>query len=209
MNDTEYVACWKHIETVQRGSTKPDTPHQIESYLNPKPLQRQNIDLVCNIFNDKTCAALTALNVKLKVSQGTVVFVKLIHDWYKMMSIKSKYAGTRFNDLRKPWSRYCDTYQKLLSTCIVIATCKWEAHRGRQKKLTKFTADTFINTTKANIVVAIRYKMSMISNMSCLLFGLKIPSKNSLARQGKGWVAIFILIYAMQRQQDRFLTYIN
>ena len=100
---------------------------------------------------------MTALNVKLKFSQGSVVFVKLIHDWYKMMSIKSKHAGTRFNDdLRKSWTRDCDTYQKLLSPCIVIATCKWEVHRGSQKKLTKFTTDAFINTTKANIAAAIR-----------------------------------------------------
>ena len=79
--------------------------------VNPKPLQRQSINLVSHVFNDKTCAAFRTKELiqKLKFSEGTVVFVSLIMEWYKMMNIKSKYACTRFNDEDcKPWTADCD-----------------------------------------------------------------------------------------------------
>ena len=67
--------------------------------VNPKPLQRQSINLVLQVFNDKTCAAFQTKELiqQLNFSEGTVIFISLIVQWYKMMTIKSKYACTRFN----------------------------------------------------------------------------------------------------------------
>ena len=40
----------------------------------PKPLQRQSVPLVCQVFSDKTVAALSALKTKLKIRDGTIEF---------------------------------------------------------------------------------------------------------------------------------------
>ena len=125
--------------------------------VNPKPLQRQSIDLVCQVFNEKTSAALVASKAKLDVSQGTINFINLIHQWYKMMCIKSKYSNMRLNDnFRMPWVPNCESFKKLLAICDVIESCKWPSTKGRERKLTKYTAEAFIATTKTNIIAATR-----------------------------------------------------
>ena len=45
---------------------------------------------------------------------------------------------------------------RLLHICTVIESCKWSSHHGKTKKLTKFTADAFVVTTKCNIAAAKR-----------------------------------------------------
>ena len=55
----------------------------------PKSLQRQSVPLVCR-FNIKTVAALTTLTNKLKIVEGTIVFVQMMISWFKMMNFKDK-----------------------------------------------------------------------------------------------------------------------
>ena len=72
-----------------------------------------------------------------------------------MVSVKSRYSSSRLNDeYRKPWSKDCSSFKDLSDTCNVISTCRWPAHRGRMKKLTRFTADAFIVTTKFSIAAS-------------------------------------------------------
>ena len=59
----------------------------------PKPLQRQNVPIVCQIFNDKTVAALSTLKDKLGISEGTIVLIKLITDWFHMINVKDRCSG--------------------------------------------------------------------------------------------------------------------
>jgi len=42
----------------------------------------------------------------------------------------------------------------MVSICNVVSTCQWESTGKRCRKLTKFTADAFVVTTKFNIAVA-------------------------------------------------------
>ena len=58
----------------------------------PKRLQRQNVTLVCQVFKNKTVAALTTLKNKLKINEETIVFVQMVTTWFKMMNIKDKYS---------------------------------------------------------------------------------------------------------------------
>ena len=100
MSGTNYVACWKEIENLYNEDrlNAVRLSRLNHKSVNPKLLQRQSIDLVCQVFNEKTSAALVALKAKMDFSQGTFLFISIMHQWYKMMSIKSKYSHSRLND---------------------------------------------------------------------------------------------------------------
>ena len=71
--------------------------------VHPKPLQRQSVLLVSRVFNEKTHAALVAKKDEFKFQVGTILFVQLITQWFKMMNIKDKTACIRLrDDLRAP-----------------------------------------------------------------------------------------------------------
>ena len=121
----------------------------------PKPLQRQSVPLVCQVFNDKTVAALTILSSKLEINEGTIRFIRIVTNWFKMMNVKDKYSCVRLkDDFRSPWTLGCNSFSHLTTICDVIESCAWEGGRGRKMKLTKMTASAFITTTKTNIEAA-------------------------------------------------------
>jgi hypothetical protein len=60
-----------------------------------KPLQRQSVPLVYKVFNEKTVAALKTLQQKLSVKDGTILFVSLISNWFKVMNVKDKLAAVK------------------------------------------------------------------------------------------------------------------
>ena len=102
----EYLACWSDIVNLYEEDRK--EPIRLTKLTHtsvyPKPLQCQSVPLVYQVFNEKTYAALLALTTKLKPQQGTAIFLKMISDWFKMMSVKDKYKCIRLNDdLRVPW----------------------------------------------------------------------------------------------------------
>ena len=151
---TSYVAAWSDIIALyeeDRHSTIRLTKLTHTSVY-PKPLQRQSVPLVCQVFNEKTVAALKALKSKLKISEGTIVFVEMITNWFKMMNIKDKYSAIHLrDDHRSPWKPDCPSFKRLTDTCDVIATCAWKGGKGRTLKLTKMTSNAFVVSTKTNI----------------------------------------------------------
>ena len=121
----------------------------------PKPLQRQSVPLVCQVFHEKTIAAFRALKSTIDYQEGTIKFITLITNWFKMMNVKDKFSTIHLRDpFRAPWTLNCDNFSKLSVMCDVIDSCRWEGGRYRQKKLTQFTADAFKITTKFSIAAA-------------------------------------------------------
>ena len=121
----------------------------------PKPLQRQSVPLVCQVFNDKTVAALKSLKSKLKINEGTIVFIEMVTNWFKMMNVKDKFSATHLrDDHRSPWKPDCPSFKRLTDTCNVIASCGWKGGKGRILKLTKMTSEAFVVSTKTNIEAA-------------------------------------------------------
>ena len=121
----------------------------------PKPLQRQSVPFFCQIFHDKTVAALSTVKDKLGLSEGTIIFVKLITDWFHMMNVKDWYSGINMRvKCRQPWTKNCTTFKKLAETCDVISSCAWSGGRGRTQKLTKQTVEALLLSTRANIKAA-------------------------------------------------------
>lgn len=158
MDGKSFLACWSDIRTLYEEDRKSTIrmTKLTHTSVYPKPLQRQSVPLVSQVFNDKTVAALIALKSMLKISEGTIVFVRMISNWFKMMNVKGKFSGIHLrDDCRSPWTVGCESFKRLNETCDVVETCAWKGGRGRKLKLTKQTASAFIVTTKSNIDAAI------------------------------------------------------
>ena len=150
-----YVAQWKGIEAIYNEDRKNSIHLTKFTYtaVYSKPLQRQSV--VCPIFNDKTVAALSTLKDKLGISEGILIFVKLITDWFHMMNVEDRYSGINMRDeCRQPWTKDCTSFKKLSETCDVISSCSWTGGKGQTQKLTKQTANGFVLSTIYNIQAA-------------------------------------------------------
>ena len=153
-NGEQYTASWQDLITVYNSDK--NQPLRLTKLttlsLNPKPLQRQNVPFVCQIFNDKTVAALVALKDELNLNTGTEIFVRIITNWFKMLNIKSASTYIRERDhCKEPWKLNCQSFSYLKDICEVVSSCRWPGGTGRVKKLTQCTADAFSITTAAVI----------------------------------------------------------
>ena len=152
-----YVACWRDVRALyeeDRTTTLRLTKLTHNSVF-PKPLQRQSVPLVCQVFNDKTVSAMLTLQKQLNINDGTIEFIRMVTNWLNMLNVKDKFSAIHLRDsLRSPWTVNCDSFHNLHQTFNVISTCAWEGGRGRTLKLTRATADAFITSTKTNIEAA-------------------------------------------------------
>lgn len=156
-NGMEYKACWSDIVNLHEMDSK--TPLRMTKLTHtavfPKVLQRQSVPLVCKVFDDKTIAAFEAVKDKLDFQVGTVKLVTLITNWFHMMNVKDRYSEIkRRDDRQSAWTIDCNSFKNLESICDAISTCRWDGSGRRCEKLTKFTADAFVVTTKFNIAAA-------------------------------------------------------
>ena len=91
-NDFHYQANWTDINTLYEENKK--TAQRLTNLTHtsvfPKPLQWQSVPLVCQVFNEKTVAAFKALRDKVVSQEGSIRFIKLVTDWFKMMNVKDK-----------------------------------------------------------------------------------------------------------------------
>ena len=153
----DYIAYWADIKALYEEDrlTVIRLTKLTHTAVFPKPLQRQSVPLVCQVFNDKTVAALSALKIKLKIRDGTIEFVRLVTDWFNMNNVKNKFSAIHLRDpCRSPWTLNCESFRKLNTTCDVITSCTWKGGKGRALKLTKQTGTAFVVSTKTNIEAA-------------------------------------------------------
>ena len=70
----DYLACWADIVSLYEQDRKSDIrlTKLSQTAINPKPLQRQSVPLVFQVFNDKTIAAFKTLKNLVPHNEGTV-----------------------------------------------------------------------------------------------------------------------------------------
>ena len=92
-----YTARWADIEAIynEDRTTSIRLTKLTHSSVYPKPFQRQSVPLVCQVFHEKTVAALATLKDKLCISEGTIILIKLIVGWFHMMNVKDRYSGVK------------------------------------------------------------------------------------------------------------------
>ena len=80
----ELLACWSDIVNLNEEDGKRPIRLTKLTYISvpPKPLQRQSVPQVYQVFNEKTVAAFKALNSLLKPQEGTVFFIQLVSEWF-------------------------------------------------------------------------------------------------------------------------------
>lgn len=130
VNNKEYVACWDDVTQLHNEVKQNSIRLTKLSYccVHPKPLQRQSVQLVCRVFNDKTHAAFKVLQGRIIFQEGTPIFIYLITQWFKMMNVKDKFSCSR-----APWTENCGNFDALQKTCEVISSCKWSGGRLRER----------------------------------------------------------------------------
>ena len=96
VDGNDYVAKWAGILKLYEEDKQ--TPIRLTKLtyisVHPKPLQRRSVPLVWQVFHEKTYAALEPLEPNFHFSKGTMIFIKIICKWYKMMNVKSKFSRT-------------------------------------------------------------------------------------------------------------------
>ena len=104
--------------------------------LYPTNFEKQKVQLACDIFNEKTVAALEKRNLV-----DTAIFVKMVTTMWNMINIKSPHAGYRTDDPdRNP---FCDkSDERLVYTCKVATTFKRRDNSPKGRRLHSLTADT-------------------------------------------------------------------
>lgn len=157
VHGNEYKAYWSDIRKVYEIDRA--TPIRLTKLTHtavfPKPLQRQSVPLVCQVFNDKTVAALKTFKDSLGISEGTIILIQTMSDWFKMMNVKDRFSAIHLRDeARQPWTADCTSFTRLEEACNIISTCAWQGGCGRKLKLTQQTAEAFTVSTRNNVDAA-------------------------------------------------------
>ena len=108
------------------------------------------------VFNDKTVAAFKVLKGTIDFSERTVIFIRLITNWFKMVNVKNKYSCVRYRDkLREPWSFVGASFKWLSTISDVIRSCRRSSGMKRIKIWTSPTSEACVVTTEMNILAAL------------------------------------------------------
>ena len=157
VDGNEYKAYWSDIQKLYEIDRA--TPIRLTKLTHtavfPKPLQRQSVPLVCQVFNGKTVAALKTFKDSLGISEGTIILTQTMSEWFKMMNVKDRFSAIHLRDeSRQPWTADCTSFTRLEEACQIISTCAWQGGGGRKLKLTKQTAEAFTVSTRNNVDAA-------------------------------------------------------
>ena len=157
VDSNEYKAYWSDIQKLYEIDRA--TPIRLTKLTHtavfPKLLQRQSVPLVCQVFNDKTAAALNTFKDSLGISEGTIILTQTMSEWFKMMNVKDRFSAIHLRyESRQPWTADCTSFTRLEEACQIISTCAWQGGGGRKLKLTKQTAEAFTVSTRNNVDAA-------------------------------------------------------
>ena len=154
VDGNEYKAYWSDIQKLYEidRATSIRLTKLTHTAVYPKPLQWQSVPLVCQVFNDKTVAALKTFKDSLGISEGTLILTQTMSEWFKMMNVKDRFSAIHLRDESKqPWTADCTSFTRLEEACQIISTCAWQGGGGRKLKLTKQTAEAFTVSTRNNV----------------------------------------------------------
>ena len=125
--------------------------------LYPTNFEKQKVQLACDIFNEKTVAALEKRNLV-----DTAIFVKMVTRMWNMINIKSPHAEYRTNDPdRNP---FCDkSDERLVDICKVATTFKRMDNSPKGRRMHSLTADisNALYQTLSGLVALIKYKLDV------------------------------------------------
>ncbi|XP_023225604.1 uncharacterized protein LOC111626460 [Centruroides sculpturatus] len=91
------LQCLKTIHFQEKSSTVKLAPKLSKKVLYPSKLERQNVALVCSIFDEKNIAALR-IKHQIQNSKETSYFLDIISKWWKIVNVKHPHKGKILKD---------------------------------------------------------------------------------------------------------------
>ena len=143
--------------------------------INPSTIERQNVKLVLQIFNEYLIEALLSMGEKcasLDSYKDVAEFVRIITDWWTVMNVKSLDKGVKKRNIyAEPLKKDSDSFKFLED--FVKWMDKWRKMQEADNSLTGLTKETFkalYHTTKAMIKMCVYLKDQL--DMDFMLTGL-------------------------------------
>ena len=115
----------------------------------PKPIERQKVVHCAKIFSESVIAALKSSN-KMGELDGTIGFLELVMNFWKVVNVKGLTADIRFNDpLRSPIRSLDSSNLEFLVHFASVVDGMKPLSGVRMKQLTKDTANALSHTCRA------------------------------------------------------------
>lgn len=186
----EMTAKWEHIIKLQKledGGLMKMSKLNYQS-ANPKPIERQKVQICLNVFCEETKEALKQHpGMKDENVDGTVVFISKVIEFWKIMNVKTAFEDKRLKDpLRAAIYSHEDMRLKTLHEFADFAL-QLQSQQGKREK--KFTRDTAlaIQHTCNGIIELTKY---LLESSEFVLLGKfttdPIEKAFSKLRQGSG-----------------------
>jgi hypothetical protein len=124
--------------------------------LYPNNLEKQNVKLVMNVFNEFVIEGLLSVGEKHSINnyKTTAEFIKIICDWWKVVNVKTKYKGIRTRDnLQEPITDESKTNYMYLKK-VLFWLDNWSDCKSSNNTLSRETHLAFSHTTHAVIEIA-------------------------------------------------------
>ena len=124
--------------------------------LQPSSLQRQNVKLVLQIFNDFVSQSLLSLGDKFNIPhyQDTSAFIKIITTWWQIVNVKTPKKGRRLNSKYQQPLLSEDTDTKLFLRYFIEWLSRWGRVKSSHGSLTSETFYALHHTTNALLEIA-------------------------------------------------------
>ena len=152
----EKIAKWDHLKklcNLDKGLNI-NIGHPLDDIaVSPKPIERQNVNTMLKVFNDKTVSALLhhpKMVDEASEVKDTAEFIQIFADAWTIINVRTPGSSIALRDQRRQVSRLnCDVTKQNLDKLLTLANMieKMDAQNGnnRVKCLTKDTSKAFIN----------------------------------------------------------------
>ena len=124
--------------------------------LQPSNLERQNVKLVLQIFNDFVSQALNEIGERFGIphSIDTAAFIKIITTWWDIVNVKTPHKNIRRSNVFQQPLTTIDTEPKLFLREFSCWLSKWAQMKQTCGKLTKETHTAIVHTSEALLKIS-------------------------------------------------------
>ena len=194
------IAKWEHLKKLydlDKGLNV-NIGHPLDVVaISPKPIERQSVNTMLKIFNDKTVSALLnhpGLAHESTEVKATANFIQLFTDVWTVCNVRSPHSSDRLRDVRRQVSRLnCsvtdDNLDKLLALANMVEKMNAANGKCRKKCFTKDTSKALIHTLRG-LVDLTRHLLSHGDGFEYVMLGQfssdKIEKEFGKLRQGAG-----------------------
>lgn len=175
----------KRLHYLEAGSLLKHAYRLTLKSLTPSNLEKQNVKLVLQIFNEYVIQALETIGEKrsLPFSQDVAEYIRIVYVWWTIMNVKTPHKGRRLNNIyATPLTNNVNDEKYVFLNNFCSWLDLWDGMTEASGKLTKETFTALRHTTHAIIEIT-NYCINEL-NLKYILTG-KFQTDQLEARFGK------------------------